>query len=211
MTRGALPPKRIGNCPDKFRSATPETELQRLIKMVMRRDLASLPSACQRRHHDLQVRVRQTRYEDAATGVALIAAVRTDRAAYDLFAEAFEQELGREAKADWLEREAFVYLYGEARKDIAGTDALALADAIRRGIAPEDVPGYIQARGGLDKLLRAERNRRDPFVDMTFKVPRSMKDILNKLDSGEYHGGALILKAHNKNAPVQFALMKSKR
>ncbi len=211
MNKGSLPPRRTGNVSGTSRPTKQENEFQRLIKMVKQRNIVGLPSACQGRHSSLQARVRQTRYEDAGTGVALIAEVRKDGAAYDLLADAFEQEIGREIKADWLEREVFLFLYGEARKDIAGTDALALAEAIRRGIPPEKIPRYIHDSGGLERLLRAERNRRDPFVDMTFRVRRSMQDILNKLDGGEYHSGAHVQKARNENAPVRFALLKSKR
>ena len=188
-------------------SATPQgNELHRWLQMIRGPDIAKVPRASQERRQKLERRMRQARYEDCALAVAIIDAIAQDPRVMGYFADAFQQEVGRELKLDWLNREAFLFVHGEARKDLAGSDAIALADAIAQQVAPSEIPAHIEANGGLQKLLKAERARRDRLTIVEFSIRESNLKRLDTLHLGGNRAVIVMRSRLDKPKTTKFAI-----
>jgi hypothetical protein len=204
-----LPPDPRGSRESRTpRFLTDEERFLRQLRMVRSDRLRDVVHDRREEHARLDKKVRQVRYEECAIAVELIYAIRDDNRVRDRFQEVYEQEFRREPDEGRLNREAFLLLCGETRKDQAGTDAMSLSEAIRREIEPERIPAYIKAKGGLQRLLETERRRRDPLDSMEVGIWRSLIKHLDGLEPGAT-AEVVVRRSWSDPAPAtKFAIIK---
>ena len=171
-----------------------EVSYRALLRRVGGDDWLGLVQYCQDRHRQRSRAVREARYEDIGLGVAMIYEITDDEGAYDRFSDDYERAHGREPKPDRLHREVFLLLYSENRKDLAGTDATAMREAIKRRVPAERVPRYINEKGGIQRLLEAERERKRKrrkhrWIAVELRVYTAALARLKALEPG---GGAVV-------------------
>lgn len=163
-----------------------ETSYKALLTRLRSCELDEVARQCQAKLSSQEKKARDARYEVAGVGVSINLAIRNSRDDRARFNEAFYRVFGREPKEAKLTREVFLLVHGEKRKDAAGTDATALAEAVRRRINPLSIPAYIASQGGLEKLIEKERARQDPMQKVYVRISKSMLRRMERLATGEH-------------------------